>query len=298
MSAEGLVFQLVDQAGTMLDVEETGRFEVYNGDMPRSGQTGDRYEVFLTDGAELYLKSTFNYNTSLIDSDVTAYAWLNNTVYYLTRTGSALRLKSYDPGTQTSKVVLTPGVKMKDQLAASGKSLYMLAADNAVCRVDIAKGTLAVFKRFSDLSAYKLPAEYNVDGLRIEGMSGQLNVYAQLTDKATKPTFSFIEFESEADVSAPDLRLIETLKLKGEQTAWDLLKPTPQYATLSRGSRGDAVSAIQQPLKDLGYYDYYVDGIFGPRTQAAVQLLQFDLDRPVTGVADAELVRALLEGST
>ena len=296
MSAEGLIFQLVDQAATMLYVEETDRFEIYSGDIPRSGSIGERYEVFLTDGAELYMKSRFNYNTTLIDSDVTAYAWLNNTVYYLTRTGSALRLKAYDTGAQTSKVVLTPGVKMKDQLTASGKSLFMLAADNTVCRVDTAKGTLAVFKRYSDLSAYKLPAEYNVDGLRIEGMGGQLNVYAQLTEKAAKPTFSFIEFESESDVAAPVLRLIDTLKLSNEQTALDLLTPTPQYTALSRGSRGDAVRAIQQPLKDLGYYDYYVDGIFGPRTQAAVQLLQFDLDRTVTGIADAELQRIILSG--
>ena len=296
MSAEGPVFQLVDRAATMLYVEDTDRFEIYGGDMPRSGAIGERYEIFLTDDAELYLKSLFNYSTSLIDSDVTAFAWLNDTVYYLTRTGSALRLKAYDPSAKTSKIILTPGVKMKDQLTASGKSLFMLAADNTVCRVDIAKGTLGVFKRYSDLSAYKLPAEYNVDGLYIEAMSGQLNVYAQLAEKAAKPTFSFIEFESEAEVAVPVLRLIDTLKLTGEQTASDQLKPTPQYAPLSRGSRGDAVSAIQQPLKDLGYYDYYVDGIFGPRTQAAVQLLQFDLERTVTGVADAELQRIILSG--
>ena len=304
MSAEGLVFQLVDRAATMLYVEDpeglasrsTGRFEIYSGGMPRSGAIGERYEVFLTDDAELYLKSLFNYSTSLIDSDVTAFAWLNDTVYYLTRTGSALRLKAYDPSARTSRIVLTPGVKMKDQLTASGRSLFMLSADNTVCRVDIAKGALGVFKRYSDLTAYSLPEEYNVDGLYIEGMSGQLNVYARLMEKASKPTFSFIEFESEADVAAPVLRLIDTLKLTGEQTASDQLKPTPQYATLSRGSRGDAVSAIQQPLKDLGYYDYYVDGIFGPRTQTAVQLLQFDLERPVTGVADAELQRIILSG--
>ena len=296
MSAEGPVFQLVDRAATMLYAQDTDRFEIYSGGMPRSGAIGERYEIYLTDDAELYLKSLFNYSTSLIDSDVTAFAWLNDTVYYLTRTGSALRLKAYDPSAKASKIVLTPGVKMKDQLTASGKSLFMLAADNTVCRVDTVKGTLGVFKRYSDLSAYKVPEEYNVDGLYIEAMSGQLNVYAQLVEKAAKPTFSFIEFESEAEVAAPVLRLIDTLKLAGEQTASDQLKPTPQYATLSRGSRGDAVSAIQQPLKDLGYYDYYVDGIFGPRTQAAVQLLQFDLERTVTGVADAELQRIILSG--
>ena len=299
MSAEGLIFQLVDQAGTMLYVEETDRFEVYGGDLPHSSLLSDKYEVYLTDDAELYLKSGFNYASSLIDSGVTAYARLNDVVYYLTRTGSTLRLKSYDPSTLTTKTVLAPAVKMENQLAASGNALFMLTADNSVCRVDIAKGTLAIFKRFGDLSSYNLPAGYDVDGLQIEGMSGQLNVYANLKEKAAKPTFSFIEFESDSDVAAPTLRLLQTLKLTNEKTTWDLLKPAPQvaqYQPLSRGSRGEAVSAIQQPLSDLGYYDYYVDGIFGPRTQAAVQLLQFDLDRAVTGVADAELQRIILSG--
>ena len=296
MSAEGLIFQLVDQAATMLYVEEKDRFEIYNGEMPRSGVTGEKYEIYLTDGAELYIKSCFNYSTTLVDTDVTAYARLNNAVYYLCRTGTVLRLKAYDLTTLKTRVVLTPGVKMKDQLTATGKGLFMLTDDGAVCRVNTVKGTLAVFKRYSDLSPYKLPADYSADGLRIEGMGGQLNVYVQLREKLSKPTFSFIEFESEADVAAPVLRLIDTLKIDGEETAWDLLKPAPQYTPLSMGSRGDAVSAIQQPLYDLGYYDYYVDGIFGPRTQNAVKLLQFDLDRPVTGVADAELQRIILSG--
>lgn len=295
-STEGLIFQLVDQAATMLYVEEKDRFEIYNGEMPRSGETGDKYEIYLTDGAELYIKSCFNYSTTLVDTDVTAYARLNNAVYYLCRTGTVLRLKAYDLTTLKTRVVLTPGVKMKDQLTATGKGLFMLTADDTVCRVNTVKGTLAVFKRYADLSAYRLPAEYDADGLRIEGMGGQLNVYVQLREKLSKPTFSFIEFESEADVTAPVLRLIDTLKIDGEETAWDLLKPAPQYTPLSMGSRGDAVSAIQQPLYDLGYYDYYVDGIFGPRTQNAVKLLQFDLDRPVTGVADAELQRIILSG--
>ena len=45
MSAEGLIFQLVDQAATMLYDEQTDRFEIYNGDMPRSGATGEVMQV-------------------------------------------------------------------------------------------------------------------------------------------------------------------------------------------------------------------------------------------------------------
>jgi hypothetical protein len=176
MSAEGLIVQLVDGAGTMLYVADTGRFEVYDGGMPSSGATSERYEAYLTDGAELYLKSRFNYTTSLVDTDVTAFTWLNNTLYYITRTGSALRLKAYDAGAKTSKVVLTPGVKMKDQLTASGKSLFMLAADNTVCRVDIDKGTLGVFKRYTDLSAYKLHTNTEFAGSSHEKITKEVYV--------------------------------------------------------------------------------------------------------------------------
>ena len=296
LSAEGLVFQLVDQAGAMLYVKDTDRFEIYNDVLPRSGLLTDRFELFLTDDGELYYKNSFNYNANMIDTDVTAYAQLNGTVYYLTRTGTALRLKAYDPSAQTTRIVLTPGVRMENQLTASDGSLFMLTSDGDVCIVNTGAGTLSLFKRYSDLSAYDLPAEYDASGLRIEAMSGQLNVYAVLQEKASKPDFSFIEFETESEVTEPLLKLIDSCALTKEESAWDLLKPTPQYQPLSRGSRGDAVRAIQQPLKDLGYYDYYVDGIFGPRTQAAVQLLQFDLDRPVTGVADAELQKIILSG--
>ena len=296
LSTEGLVFGLVDQAGAMLFVPETGRFETYGESLPRSGLLTDSYEVYLTDDGELYLKNDFNFGSALIDSDVTAFARMKGVIYYITRAGVNLRLKAYDPAAQTTKLVVTPGVRMENQLTASDDALFMLTTDCDVCKVNVDKGTLSVFKRYSDLSGYNLPTGYDVQGLRIEAMSGQLNVYAVLKEKAAKPDFSFIEFESEADVSEPLYRLIDRIPLRSEENAFDVLKPAAQYAPLSRGSRGDAVRAIQGPLKELGYYDYYVDGIFGPRTQAAVQLLQFDLDRPVTGVADAELQRIILSG--
>ena len=296
LSVEGLLIGLVDDAGVVLYTADTDSFEIYSGEMPESGLAVGDNEVYLTDGGELYLKSGFNYGSTLIDTNVTAYTRLRGAVYYLTRSGSALRLKTYDPSTRKSKVVLTPGVKMANQLTATDNALFMLTADDSVCRVDVKNGKLAIYRRYADLSSYKLPAGYNVDGLRIEGMSGQLNVYAELSDANAKPEFSFIEFESDTDAAEPNLKLIDVNVLEKEEPAWSLLKPAAQYEPLSRGCRGEAVSAIQKPLKELGYYDYYVDGIYGPRTQAAVRLLQFDLDRPITGVADAELQRIILSG--
>lgn len=72
----------------------------------------------------------------------------------------------------------------------------------------------------------------------------------------------------------------------------DVLKPQEEYGSLSRGSRGEAVRALQERLIELGYLNDDADGIFGPNTQYAVRLLQTDLaDRgfAVNGVASPEL---------
>jgi len=52
---------------------------------------------------------------------------------------------------------------------------------------------------------------------------------------------------------------------------------TSQFVhTLAKGSRGDEVSALQQKLKDLGFFpaDVAASGMFGPLTQKAVLAFQ------------------------
>ena len=51
------------------------------------------------------------------------------------------------------------------------------------------------------------------------------------------------------------------------------------------GSRSDEVTAVQQALKEKGYYDYTVDGIFGTRTQSAVKSFQRDNGLQPDGIA-------------
>lgn len=43
---------------------------------------------------------------------------------------------------------------------------------------------------------------------------------------------------------------------------------------IKKGDRGDAVKAVQRKLKDLGLYHGNIDGIFGAKTQAAVEVFQ------------------------
>ena len=64
--------------------------------------------------------------------------------------------------------------------------------------------------------------------------------------------------------------------------------------TLSKyGSRGEETKKIQQKLKNLGYYTYTVDGIFGSRTQTAVKAFQKDYGLAVDGIAGPKTLKAL-----
>ena len=49
---------------------------------------------------------------------------------------------------------------------------------------------------------------------------------------------------------------------------------TGAYEALQKGSRGDAVKALQERLKALGYYARSVDGDYGKGTDQAVRFFQ------------------------
>ena len=293
-SAEGLVYALVDGAGTMIYNRLTGSFDSYLGALPQSGLRTDSFELSLSDG-NLYLRDLASLVSEHIDSGVQAYAVMKGKVYYLCGSG-VTRLKCYDPAQMTWQVVLALDSAMERQLTASEKQLFLLDYRGQVYTVDPENGALKNYVKIPDASTFDLPKGYTVSDLRIEAMHGQLNVYAALEEASAQPSFSFIEFTSTSDSDLPNLRLVGRYAVKGEATGWAQIEPAEQYSPLSRGSRGNAVRAIQKPLRKLGYYNYYIDGIFGPRTEYAIRLLQSDLGRPVTGVADAELQRLILEG--
>ena len=293
-TAEGLVIELVDAAGAVLHVNVTDSFETYLSDVPRDLALTDSYEVYLS-GTDLYLRDTASLTAEFVDSGVQDFAVLGGVVYYVTGGGSA-QLKSYDPAATSWQTVLTLDTSMERQVTASGSRLFMIDLSRQIYAVDVNGKKLRPFARVSSDSAYDIPAGTAVSRIQLQGMEGQLNVYAELEDASSQPDFSFIEFTSTSDALEQQLRLLERCAVDGETPAWDTLKPAKQYAPLARGSRGEAVSAIQRPLYDLGYYDYYIDGIFGPRTEYAVRTVQSDLGRPVDGIADSELQRLLLEG--
>ena len=57
----------------------------------------------------------------------------------------------------------------------------------------------------------------------------------------------------------------------------------------------DYTTALQQRLKDAGYYRGRIDGVYGPETVTAVEALQTDAGLPVTGLVDRATSAALDE---
>ena len=67
---------------------------------------------------------------------------------------------------------------------------------------------------------------------------------------------------------------------------------------LKKGSKGSAVTQLQQLLKDKGYLKGSVDGIFGNQTYSAVRSFQKDAGLAADGIVGSKTWAALQSGNT
>lgn len=65
----------------------------------------------------------------------------------------------------------------------------------------------------------------------------------------------------------------------------------------SKGNIGQEVADFQRELRDLGYFNFECDGVFGDATQAAVEHFQLANGLNVTGVIDGTTQLRLFEGN-
>ena len=72
-----------------------------------------------------------------------------------------------------------------------------------------------------------------------------------------------------------------------------LLPLAADAAVLKKGSRGDEVVTLQKKLKQWGYYDGAVDGVFGSVTEKAVQYFQRKNGLTADGVVGSKTAAAL-----
>ena len=72
-----------------------------------------------------------------------------------------------------------------------------------------------------------------------------------------------------------------------------LLPLAADAAVLKKGSKGDDVVTLQKKLKQWGYYDGAVDGIFGSGTEKAVQYFQRKNGLTADGIVGTKTAAAL-----
>ena len=72
-----------------------------------------------------------------------------------------------------------------------------------------------------------------------------------------------------------------------------LLPLAADAAVLKKGSQGDEVVTLQKKLKQWGYYDGAVDGIFGSGTRKAVEYFQRKNGLTADGIVGAKTAAAL-----
>jgi peptidoglycan hydrolase-like protein with peptidoglycan-binding domain len=72
--------------------------------------------------------------------------------------------------------------------------------------------------------------------------------------------------------------------------------PNGEYVTLRRGNIGALVVALQQRLKDTGYYTGEIDGMYGEGTEDAVKNFQRDKGLSQDGEASPAMQLTLFEG--
>ena len=93
-----------------------------------------------------------------------------------------------------------------------------------------------------------------------------------------------IVIDSDGNVTLNDPSVIEG----SFQSARDREEQT-EYRSLSLGSTGIAVQALQSRLKDLGYFEGDISGLFDSETEAAVKRFEQTYGTMQTGVATAKL---------
>ena len=300
---EGIVAELTAGQGALLLAQGADVFAEYTGELPASAAYTDEYFLRLSDEGLLSIQTLENGSVEFVDFGVEDFAVLNGNVYYITSTAGQRRLKAFDPAQMSWRMVATLEGELT-QIAASAESLFLLnETTGEVYRAHIEEGTLELYNS-CDLQGLASDG-YTLAALRLEAMSGQVNLYGVFAPEdleaengaggwtsAEVPTFNFGEDAANASDAQFSITMVASWEVADEETTVDVLKPQEEYGTLSRGSRGEAVRALQQRLIELGYLNDDADGIFGSRTQYAVRLLQTDLaDRgfAVNGVASAEL---------
>ncbi|MBR1606190.1 MAG: peptidoglycan-binding protein [Clostridia bacterium] len=120
--------------------------------------------------------------------------------------------------------------------------------------------------------------------LTVQAMQGD---FLQVTYQTSKKTYSGYVMTAYVDVPA--------IYLGGKELAADA-EAERKYTAMSQGASGIAVTALQDALKELGFFSAAASGYYDNATVLAVKALQKKNGLLQTGIATAELQKLIFEG--
>ena len=246
-------------------------------------------EIILTESGKLSLRLDAVNNLTLpIAEDVSAFAAYDGAVYYLRRTRWMTEIARFDLTSRNNEVICRMLRELMPQLVAAGEYLYVIDTDYTVYRMSPSSGKYATYmllkEPYADVPEYEpllasageelVVYDRLKEGGAVENARYYYNVYVGSTDRTSPaPTPGATDAPTTAPTATPAV-----------------------YKDLRRRDRNTDVKNLQEKLIELGYLDDTADGIFGEKTQVAIEQLQSDLGMTVTGVATAELQRMLFAG--
>ena len=246
-------------------------------------------EIILTESGKLSLRLDAVNNLTLpIAEDVSAFAAYDGAVYYLRRTRWMTEIARFDLTSRNNEVICRMLRELMPQLVAAGEYLYVIDTDYTVYRMSPSSGKYATYmllkEPYADVPEYEpllasageelVVYDRLKEGGTVENARYYYNVYVGSTDRTSPaPTPGATDAPTTAPTATPAV-----------------------YKDLRRRDRNTDVKNLQEKLIELGYLDDTADGIFGEKTQVAIEQLQSDLGMTVTGVATAELQRMLFAG--
>ena len=287
MSVNGPV--LTCQSGRFLYVQLLSRSVAIPADEEpiAESQMASGVEIIRTESGKLSLRLDAVNNVTLpIAEDVSAFAAYDGAVYYLRRTRWMTEIARFDLTSRNNEVICRMLRELMPQLVAAGEYLYVIDTEYTVYRMSPSSGKYATYmllkEPYADVPDYEpmlasageelVVYDRLKEGGTVENARYYYNVYVGSTDR-TSPA------STPAATDAPTATPIATV-----------------YKDLKRRDRNTDVKNLQEKLIELGYLDDTADGIFGEKTQVAIEQLQSDLGMTVTGVATAELQRMLFAG--
>ncbi|RSL31838.1 endopeptidase SpoIID/LytB [Salibacterium salarium] len=116
--------------------------------------------------------------------------------------------------------------------------------------------------------------------------------YGRQTKEAVKKFQTDAEIATDGIAGPQTFAALKSAQTSGSEHTFDT-KPDSTFKVIESGDKGSEVSLLQRQLKDIGFYNKDVTGVFGPMTEEAVRKFQQRNQLVIDGLAGPKTLNKL-----